>query len=526
MDLPVTRPVPWFLFSAATALVYSTLHFAGNRKGTKELALGFLFSLTLIYAGAIHALNFTWLKIAYFPLIVVMAVFYNWKTIIPLSLLITSFGLKTFLARGIGNEEIAFSSSLLLTAVISSLIFSRFREEKEKALATLKTIKDTARDIAPGTGTEALSSDEAVSHYLASMLKTDEEIKELLLTIKQALLADSVNFFTPYHSSFTLRNSTEKKGDIIVTGNGMIALCLKDKKTFYSGEIPEKGLEIGYIKKGNISSLLAVAVMDGSALIGVLTADSSRYAAFTEPEKNMAHMFTTYLIRILERERIYPRITRDYNGLKILNEESSNLVSSLDINVIAEKLCEGAKKIASSQAFFFISEGPMFELIHHSGNIQENENQFDLKGTFINMAVENMQQLYMADMTNYRISVMPFKSDEICSIFVMPLLYENKLLGLFVMSSGKKDFLDTFQIELLKVMCNQASTSIANAKLHAEIQKLATTDGLTGLYNHRIFQEKLSEKLRELNRYSESISLLLIDIDFFKKVNDTHGHPV
>ena len=131
----------------------------------------------------------------------------------------------------------------------------------------------------------------------------------------------------------------------------------------------------------------------------------------------------------------------------------------------------------------------------------------------------------MADMKDYRASVLPFSAENIRSIFVIPLIYESKLLGLFVMSSGKADFLDTFQMELLKVMCNQAATSIANAKLHAEIEKLATTDGLTGLFNHRVFQEKLSEELKKLSRYSEPSSLLLADIDFFKKINDTYGHP-
>ncbi len=516
-------PYLWFSFASLTLAICAAFHFFEKRK---FFAIEFLFSIALIHAGLIHFLNLSWLKLAYFPFIVSIAVFYNWGTIIPLSLLITFLGLKAFLARGTINEEIAFSISLLLTAIISSLIFNRFRKEKEKALATLKTIKDTARDIAPGTAIESPGSDAAISHYFASMLKTDEEIKELLLTIKQAVLADSVNFFVPHHNNFTLRSSTEKKGDIIITGKGIIAACLKDKKTFYSGEVNEKRLEIGYIKKGKIASVLAIAVMEGAALVGVLTVDSSRYTAFSEPERNTLHMLTTYLVKILERERIYPKITRDYNGLKILNEESANLVSSLDINVIAEKLCEGADKIASSQVFLFIAKGKKFELMHHRGNIPEKKNQFDLKGTFINMAVENIQQLYIADMTNYQIPVMPFKTEDISSIMALPLLYENKLLGLFVMLSGKKDFLDTFQRELLKVMCNQASTSIANAKLHAEIEKLATTDGLTTLFNHRIFQEKLSEKFKELNRYSEPTSLLLIDIDFFKKVNDTYGHPV
>ena len=79
----------------------------------------------------------------------------------------------------------------------------------------------------PETDTEL-----GVSHYFASLLKTDEEIKELLLTIKHAVFANSVNFFMPYQNGFMLRCSTEEKGNIIVTGKGIIADCFKTKKLF------------------------------------------------------------------------------------------------------------------------------------------------------------------------------------------------------------------------------------------------------------------------------------------------------
>lgn len=513
----------WFSFSIATSVLY-LIFYLRDKRGIFQL--GFLVSLILIYGGIIHTLNFTWLRLSYFPFIILIGVFYRWRTVIALSLFIPFLGLNNLLAERTRIEEIAFSASLLLTAVISSAVFNKFRKEKDRAVTTLKAIKETAMNIAPDTAMASLSSERVISHYFASMLKADEEIKELLLTIKQAVFADSVNFFTPHQSSFTLRVSTEKKGDIITTGKGIIFICLKDKKPFYSGEVDEKQFEVGYIKNDKISSILVIPVMDGSALIGVLTADSSRYQAFTEPERNTVQMFTNHLVRILERERIYPKIKRDYNGLKILNEESAKLVSSLDVNVIAEKLCEGAEKIASSQVFFFISKGERFELIHTTGSIPDNERQFDLRGTFINMAVENKQPIYMSDVTSYRIPVMPFKTGDVRSVMVIPMVYENKLLGLVAMLSGEKDFLDTFQIELLRVMCNQASTSIANAQLHAEIEKLATTDSLTDLFNHRVFQEKLSEEIRKFDRYSEPLSLLLTDIDFFKKINDTYGHPV
>jgi diguanylate cyclase (GGDEF)-like protein len=57
------------------------------------------------------------------------------------------------------------------------------------------------------------------------------------------------------------------------------------------------------------------------------------------------------------------------------------------------------------------------------------------------------------------------------------------------------------------------------------LKELVYRDGLTGLYNHRFFQEALSNEISRASRYHSSVSLILFDIDFFKKVNDTYGHP-
>jgi len=56
-------------------------------------------------------------------------------------------------------------------------------------------------------------------------------------------------------------------------------------------------------------------------------------------------------------------------------------------------------------------------------------------------------------------------------------------------------------------------------------RRLVKLDSLTGLYNHRFFQDRLTEEIRRSERYERSLSLLLMDIDHFKEVNDTHGHP-
>jgi diguanylate cyclase (GGDEF)-like protein len=85
--------------------------------------------------------------------------------------------------------------------------------------------------------------------------------------------------------------------------------------------------------------------------------------------------------------------------------------------------------------------------------------------------------------------------------------YEQLVLDL----KQSKDIAERFADELRR----------ANAKL----EQLAFRDGLTGLYNHRYFQETLDREIARVRRYGRPLSLLLFDIDFFKKINDTFGHP-
>jgi diguanylate cyclase (GGDEF)-like protein len=523
IDLPFKQPFLWFALSLGTAILLTSLHL---KSGRKDYSIEFLFSLALVLSGMAKAYDIPWLKLAFFPFIIGMSAVYSMSVIVTFSFLLPFLELRTFLSQNNIISEGSFSVFLILTAVISPVIINTLKKEREKAVASLKTIKDSARNIARDPETESVSSEKIMSHYFASMMKTDEEMKELLFTIKNAVFADAAHFFAPRGPGFFLRCTTDSESENIITGNGIISKCFEDRKPVSASEIDEKSRDVGYIKDSKITSLFAAPVLDGSTILGVLTADSARYQAFSDADRNIVQMFVPHFVRALERERIYPKIKRDYDGLKILHEESAKLVSSLNTEIIIEKLCEGASSIASSRSFFFMSRKKKFQLVHQTGNNDIPRNLFDLKGTFLSMVVENRQPIYMSDISQYRIPIMPFKTDNVHSVFALPMLYETTVIGVFVLLSEKTGFLDTFQLELLKVLCNQAATSIANSKLHGEIEKMATTDGLTGLFNHRVFQEKLTQELKRISRFSETISLMLVDIDFFKKINDTYGHPV
>jgi len=78
--------------------------------------------------------------------------------------------------------------------------------------------------------------------------------------------------------------------------------------------------------------------------------------------------------------------------------------------------------------------------------------------------------------------------------------------------------------ELFDYLSSQASVSVENVDLHEAVQRQAVTDDLTGLFNHRHFQERVASEVERARRFGTQVSLVLVDIDDFKQVNDTHGH--
>src|SRR3990172_1324688 len=115
INFPVTKPTLWFPASALTILIASPLHFLSKRF---DFSIEFLFSLALIYAGFNAAVNFAWLKLAYFPFIIFVSAFYGFKIVVPFSLLIPLLALRNFFSKETFPGEIAFSFFLILTAVM------------------------------------------------------------------------------------------------------------------------------------------------------------------------------------------------------------------------------------------------------------------------------------------------------------------------------------------------------------------------------------------------------------------------
>ncbi len=113
------------------------------------------------------------------------------------------------------------------------------------------------------------------------------------------------------------------------------------------------------------------------------------------------------------------------------------------------------------------------------------------------------------------------------SLLSVPLKTRGQVLGVININNDHTPRVFTEQDqEILMLFANQAAIALENARLYGELEKLAITDGLTGLPNHRTFQERLLREISRAERFKQEISLIILDIDHFKLVNDKYGHQV
>ncbi|NTV53459.1 MAG: sensor domain-containing diguanylate cyclase [Candidatus Firestonebacteria bacterium] len=119
----------------------------------------------------------------------------------------------------------------------------------------------------------------------------------------------------------------------------------------------------------------------------------------------------------------------------------------------------------------------------------------------------------------------PWFSDAAVSVLIIPLVMHEILIGLMVITSSRENAFTAAEFNQAAVLGKQVVFALRKALLYRKVQTLSITDNLTGLYVHRHFQDRLREELHRAERYRHFLSLVLIDLDHFKLVNDNHGHP-
>ena len=110
-------------------------------------------------------------------------------------------------------------------------------------------------------------------------------------------------------------------------------------------------------------------------------------------------------------------------------------------------------------------------------------------------------------------------------VAAVPVIFHERTMGVLMVTSDDPERVwQDNEIMLMMTVADQMAVAVNHARLFQQMQQQALTDGLTGCFNRRFFEIQLERDLHLATRMRQPVSLILIDIDHFKRVNDTHGH--
>ncbi len=219
------------------------------------------------------------------------------------------------------------------------------------------------------------------------------------------------------------------------------------------------------------------------------------------------------------------------NRLSNLHRFSEELKELNEVRKIAEStLREARESLGTSHACtLYLVDEVKEELVRVASSGGEEDATDLSRGTLYDQWVmKRSQGLLIEDARNdfrFHMDLRPGSAGR-RSICASPLLSENRVLGVIRLSDPEPHVFHTDDLRLLDILAGVGAVNLRNALLYQKMRELATRDSLTGLYVNRYFMEQLSSEIRKADLSKSQLSVILLDIDFFKKINDEYGHVV
>jgi diguanylate cyclase (GGDEF)-like protein len=295
------------------------------------------------------------------------------------------------------------------------------------------------------------------------------------------------------------------------------------KVPYYAGPCPVK-------------ALAALPILEGETLRGILAIDRSEDAAFTAEEEELALSAAHYCLRAIHNERVFVQLERAKVEQGKLYRAAQALGAATSEKDVLLAGVRAAREIASfdlAAVTIFDPETKTHEVCaveSGSGEIDDLVGvKFAENAGLVSMVVKNRYALpYKGDFDATKQVVLSrrFAWPKVPSLLVLPLVLHDKVLGTLILGARRRHAFGDAVRPTLEVLASHLSVSLANARMVQKLEQMATTDGMTGLLNKRAMLEAAEQKVAASARFGRKLSVVVTDIDWFKKVNDTYGHDV
>ena len=278
---------------------------------------------------------------------------------------------------------------------------------------------------------------------------------------------------------------------------------------------------------------LGVPMTVRDKVIGLLTLDSRQPGAYHEADARLALAFANQAALAVANARIYQSEREQRTLSQALREISLALSKSLDTTAILETLLDQIKRVVPyDSANVMLVKGENVIIAAHRGYdlfaVDQLMDGFSLvirETPHLAHMANTRRPHFVSDVKTNRSWVEVETSLHIGSWLGAPLVAQNRLMGFLSLDKVERGFYAAKHAAHVEALAGHAALALSNALNFGEVEQASITDFVTGTFNHRYFQQALRQEINRAQRFDQPVSVLIIDLDNFKLVNDTFGHP-
>src|SRR5579863_3636651 len=305
-------------------------------------------------------------------------------------------------------------------------------------------------------------------------------------------------------------------------GTGITGTAAQQKRPIYAADVSK---DVRYILSAkNTRSELAVPLMVRDDVVGVLDCQSENLNHFDSETIDLLALFSTQASMALQNARLHALERHRASQLEAINVIAQQMTAVLDLEELLSKVClliQEAFQLChvsvllkdEDQLVLRASHGKVTGRPLEDGSLPKEglwQRALDAGKTLIenDVAKDSDSSLYL----------------ETASSMSIPLVSFGQTLGVLVLDTAKPGAFHVNDTQSLESVADICATAIQNANYVERVKQLAYLDGLTGIFNRRFFELRMAEELERAQRFNAGMSIIMIDIDHFKDLNDEFGH--
>src|SRR5437899_3070129 len=307
-------------------------------------------------------------------------------------------------------------------------------------------------------------------------------------------------------------------------GTGLIGTAAKEKRPVYVPDVTKDPRYLPCSKK--TASELAIPLMVRDEVVGVLDCQSENVDHFDKETIDLLTLFSTQASMALQNARLYSLERRRAQQLEAINAIAKQTTAVLDVKELLIKVCSLIQQAFQvSHVSVLLREEDDLVLRAHHGSLKPRT----VEGGRLSAATGLWGQALSAGKTVIEDDVRTVPEyvglyTESGSRMCIPLVSFGQTLGALLLDNVEPKAFRRGDVQSLESVADICATAIQNANYVERVRQLAYVDGLTGIFNRRFFELRISEEIERARRFDTGMAVIMVDIDNFKRLNDEFGH--